>query len=238
MRSTKHPRRPAIGAAVLAISALVNGCAHPFEVISPSSNHGPPPTLSYATDISLMGPQDYLRGPYMGCIADALSAVGGVSILPADRAEVLVRVEPEPRYSGSAQNFFITFPGFLVNLPWWIGYSYTIDVSTNIVVSHYGRSRQRLVHHSFDVRHACSSRVTVAAMGWVSLIFEPLFVVPLVGGFFHLYADEEDVLAEIRYGLRDAYGVEIARQVVELLEELTQPRLREPPLSPNGLADG
>ena len=92
----------------------------------------------------------------IGIPKESLSGETRVAVLPADRAEVVVRIQPEPSYSGNLQNFFVTFPGFLVNLPWAIGYAHTIDVATDIAVIHYGRSRHRLVHHSLDVRHACS----------------------------------------------------------------------------------
>ena len=238
MRSTVNPRRHLVGTLIIVLAAQVSGCAHPFEVTTSLAHRGPLPALSYQADISLMGPQDYARGPYLGCVADALTNVRGLTVLPADRAEVVVRIQPEPSYSGNMQNFFITFPGFLVNLPWAIGYAHTIDVATDIAVIHYGRSRHRLVHHSLDVRHACATRVTVAEMGWGAVVFAPMVLVLFFGGIFHLFADEEDLLPELRYGLRDSYGVDVARHVVELLEELRQPQVAEPPPSPDGLTDG
>ena len=109
--------------------------------------------------------------------------------------DVIATFDARSQYTGSAWNFLISWPGFVLWTPAWHGYKYNVvhDVTVNLADARTGELIKTVeIPMDLDIRHAAMKRTWVAESGWWLFPFYP--VVSFVGAFFHIGYDNDVTL--------------------------------------------
>lgn len=204
---------------ILALLAALMGCTHTMELKNlPPSPYADRPAADppVAVGVVDMG-GDKHSSIYARVLAGALRTQPGVErvVFPYrgdDSVDVLARLSVRPRYRGSAANFFITFPGFVVLTPWWHGYIYRANPRTEVqLVASTGEIVEVVSwEHEYTFHQSDGGRT------WVQLSLLEYGVLALIAAPFHV-AYDTDQTREFLFQVEDDYGHQVASRVAAAL---------------------
>lgn len=204
------------------ILTLASGCAHPLVVKNMDAYRvsgttaqttkksiGVVPTSgSYYDQVILNGVADSLRRYSIEVVMPY--AKGGER-----KVDVVANVDLHSQYYGSGINFLIDWPGFLIWMPAWHGYVYSIKHNFSVRLED-GKSDATLdtfnIPVDLNIRHAAMNRTWLAESGWWLLYSVPA----LIGGIVHTEYDPNVTpleAKEVAAPLGDYVAQEIIRRI-------------------------
>lgn len=160
-------------------------------------------------------------------VAQALSTRGGyrVRYMAAGntKADVRLRVNIEESYKGRVSNFFISFPGYLIFTPAWLGYGYYVNYDVTCELEN-ARTHERI--GVVKVPITMSFRYTDGGRGWANVVIWPLAPFSFFNGLYGITYDNDitDMLDQTAYRTLGEYIAEklIARINVEPVAQQMQ----------------
>jgi hypothetical protein len=234
---------------VIAVSCLgimmVSGCAHPLTIRNLSSYRSPPVTtlqkpvtIGLVTDSTGVEERALLFG-----IANALGNYSAQVVLPYQLTsqkpvDVIAYVGIEAAHHGSARNFLVSFPGFVVFAPAWNGYIYEVKYTTTCTLSQ-GGSKETIDQFQLpivlDIRHAGLNRTWTTGVDYLG----GFGAASLVGGIFFTAYDDTltPLLSET---IENPIGKYVAAEIVKRLNAhggVTQLQLRSGASEKAGVGD-
>jgi hypothetical protein len=190
-----HPVRPqsstrwSLGGLTLLLAALVlaGGCSHDMEVTN-LDEYKTSPVEGQKFGLAIVpfkGDGD--QQVYYKAVVAGLRRHPQIGQLATDwtpeRKDVrftprrIIKLDIQPAYSGSGQNFLTTFPGFIVFACAWHGYDYNADIKTEVtllgpdgepipVAEGQKDPNCRVVATNFKMRHCDFERGFWSGTGW------------------------------------------------------------------------
>lgn len=197
---------------------LAAGCAHTMHVdnlgeyeVAPVAPAAPPRTVGLAS-ANLADPDT--RGLVDG-VADALRREPSFDrvLYPlgdgdAHLVDVALDVSVSVAYAGSASNFLVSWPGYLVFAPAIWGYGYEAAIDTRIAMRSHDGARELRIPMHFRFRQAELDRT------WIEIGWLEAGIIPLVGGIFFTRYDT-DLTPEFVARVALTYGAFVARRIAE-----------------------
>ena len=215
-----------LGLLMLTSLVTVSGCKHSLNVknIDDYSYFISTP-LQKNVSIGLM---TETKDVYCDVLADSISNSLGryfpdIHILnglsgPKD-VDVIADISITPNYKGSAWNFLINFPGFIVLAPVWNGYIYKVNYNVDVeLISSVNLKRidSFEIPVELDIRHADINRTWTNGM-WVL----DYGLTAFVGGLFYVNYDES-VSPLLAYDLKSSIGYYVAQKIVDRVNQFNK----------------
>lgn len=134
--------------------------------------------------------------------------------------DYIYKLQRKVRYRSSGENFFITFPGFLVFAPAVFGYKYYIDIAT--VATLMDKDGEVLstsvIKTPYEIRYTSYERGSAVTMiGWlVPLIISPLNIITGM-----VYSSTCDLRARDEFydAIKDSYSSTIASHLLRQIQQ-------------------
>ncbi len=168
----------------IALTLVGMGCTHDLEVrnlrqYKVAYHQGLPKALAIGVDYK---GDDEECGRLVAAVADALYKYNASSQYPYvpsayRQVDVIAEVKVAPDYSGSAWNYFITFPGCLIFAPAWNGMVYSVDYVFTVSLFNggdHGQIGELQIPVRLNLRHADGGRTWTTAMWIPGIALTPL----------------------------------------------------------------
>jgi len=204
---------------LLILLLVASGCSHPLEVRNINQYKASRQSFAKELIVGVTTPNTVNDGKVLvdGTVQH-LGFYSGKVIYPAmpDRpCDVLCRVTVSPRHKGSAGNFLVNFPGFLVWAPAWHGYIYKpgYDIDVDLTTPQGEPLDSFSLPIDLDVRHADLDR------SWTELSWLEVGVIALVGGVVFTQYDD-DVTALVEADTKRHLGGYIAQEIMARIAHL------------------
>ena len=126
-----------------------------------------------------------------------------------------IHLNNDVSYGATGQNFFITFPGFIIFTHAWLGYKYTADIKTTSVLMdpEGGRLSEAVIHAPYEFRFTSFPRGAAASLvGWLVPGYGLFAVIP--GGIFASNYDER-ATPELIQMITPSYSSFVADKVID-----------------------
>lgn len=149
--------------------------------------------------------------------ADSIIFADNNPSLQPGSVDYWVKMSFQPSYDGSAWNFFINWPGFLIWTPAWNGYIYKVNYLADVTITEAKTNRvieTLSIPFKFDVRHADIGR-TWTEVGWLEVS-----IIPFISGFIFTQYDD-DVSPLVPPATKDVVADNIAQQVIAKINKFS-----------------
>lgn len=156
-------------------------------------------------------------------VARALAVQAGIqadynvqhNLRNATEYDAAVQISLKSDYSGSGENFFVSFPGFVFFAPAWLGYKYharyeiTIDMSR---VAGQPLTRVKTIPLHLEIRHSEFDRTWGAGCGWILIGV----IAPFLNGVYCISYDT-DITEAIHAATFPRIAAYVAAEIVNCL---------------------
>jgi hypothetical protein len=206
--------------------ALMAGCSHQLEVKNLSSYRNMQlHSLGRSTSVGMVPSTDDIHSQQlMKGIATGLARHSAQVSLPylqenSKKVDVIANISIRPTYKGSAANFFINFPGFLVWAPAWHGYNYKVKYHMEVLLLD-GRDKSKIDSFTLpielDVRHADIDRT------WTEISWLEVGAIAFVGGLAFTQYDS-GVTPLLVSAIETPIGDYVANEMVSRVRQRSRP---------------
>jgi hypothetical protein len=177
---------------VLAV-AILSACTHTLELTSKPSDMTIERTPQNPVRLGLNATDDQL----LNAVINEIGVHSRVADIKKDYhagdagVDYEILLKKDVTYNATGQNFFITFPGFIIFTHAWLGYKYTVDIETTSVLMDPNGSRlnEAVIQTPYEFRFTSFPRGAAASLvGFFTPGFGILAVIP--GGIFAANYDE------------------------------------------------
>ena len=214
MRRTQFRTAGMLGFVFMAI--LFSGCSHPLTIKNLKDYYNPGMTsLEKKLAIGIVSSTgDIHCDNLVKGVGEALARSSADVLLPYNtsssrKVDVIANITVQPEYEGSAWNFLVNFPGFLVFAPAWNGYVYSVNYNVAVQMKTYEGEELGGFNLpiNLNVRHAAMNRT------WTEISWFEVGAIALVGGIIFTQYDD-NVSPLVAEKVRGPIGDYIAQEMV------------------------
>lgn len=206
----------------LLVASLTLGCTYALKVTNEGDYYSEPIRLRQQVKVGIFETNDDLLNSVVNKlqkdhnVAEIRSIENINSALDMDYVQ---KLERKARYRSSGQNFFITFPGYLVFAHAWAGYKYYIDIATkSTLMDNSGEIlRTTTFKTPYEIRYTSFPRgATTAIVGWAIPLLGILNIFPAIG-----FAKAYDTRAtdEFYEQIEDSYSTFVAGKIIQQIKQ-------------------
>jgi hypothetical protein len=145
------------------------------------------------------------------------------------KPDYVCQLSRETKFKAAGQNFFITFPGFIIFTHALAGYKYTADITTHSTITDLSSNQvsQAAIHTPIEFRHCSFARGAAAGcFGWLLPGYGAAAIIP--GAIFASSYDKR-ATTEFMEKAEQTYASYVSSRV---LEQLSQAQSIEPLKTP------
>lgn len=209
---------------VLFVFLLLSGCSHQLEIKNLQSYQNTqmvalqkPISIGLIQSIEDIDTQLLVKG-----IGTALGGYSANVLLPyhpssEKKTDYVANIEITPEYNGSAWNFLINWPGFLIWTPAWNGYVYDVNYNVRIALTRTADNKHIdswSIPINLDIRHAELDRT------WTEISWLEVSIIAFVGGFFVTQYDA-DITPLVVEKIERPIGDYIAQEIVQRINNFS-----------------
>lgn len=201
---------------ILIFSLIVN-CSHNLHIHNVEDYYSPTPSLNKKYSIGIVNStRNKLQEKHLEDIVAAFRASGNFDVTyPATKAsgkkfDYVIDISPNASYDGKGTNFLVSFPGFLIFMPYWNGYGYTANIDTKVQMNDSSNKDLGFKNHRVEYRmnHSEFDRTWTMGTDWL-LTFG---VLSFIGGFVYMGFDS-DIENEVFRNYSPAYAKYIVNKI-------------------------
>ena len=205
----------------LLATGVMAGCTHQLEIKNLGAySSRPHESLARPAAIGIRpGGNGYeAEKGILDGVAGAMPRNGAIPIYPfrADtgrQVDVIADIAVKAEYAGSAWNFLINFPGFLIWTPAWHGYVYKADYVVDITLT---RSRDNGLIEQFRLPVHLNLRQAESDRTWIEVSWLDVGVTALISGVVFTQYDT-DVTEPLQKAIQAPLGEYIADKIAARL---------------------
>lgn len=199
------------------LASLIIGCSYPLEITNrPPTSSVMKPTK--AVKIGILPSEDPLINAAIEEISlnsAVASAKKGYQIGSGVDVDYVSGLSQNMKFTASGQNFWITFPGFILFTHSWLGYKYYIDIDTQSkILDPSGKVlNEASIVTPYEIRYTSFARGSAAALvGWIVPGFGLFDIIP--GAMFASDYDQR-ATPEFIEKVKPSYKAFVANKVLE-----------------------
>jgi hypothetical protein len=135
------------------------------------------------------------------------------------KPDYVCQLSRETKFKAAGQNFFITFPGFIIFTHALAGYKYTADITTHSTVTDLNSNQvsQAAIHTPIEFRHCSFARGAAAGcFGWLLTGYGAAAIIP--GAIFASSYDKR-ATTEFMEKAEQTYAGYVSSRVLEQLSQ-------------------
>ena len=216
--------------ACVALLAFLTACTHTLELTSEPSRDLPWQPVDEPVRLVIPDSNDpmvdgIVREMLMDSRVDRIGRPGRLDVADPD---YIVDVRTETEFDADDQNFWITFPGFLLWTHAWMGYKYHANVQTTSEVRDpEGKTLSKIVIETpYEMRYTSFPRGASASLvGWLTPGFGVLAVIP--GGMFASDYDDRGT-GDFEAAANPSYSAVVASRILQQIAELQPATAAQP----------
>jgi hypothetical protein len=147
------------------------------------------------------------------------------------KPDYVCQLSRETKFKAAGQNFFITFPGFIIFTHALAGYKYTADITTHSTITDLGSNQvsQAAIHTPIEFRHCSFARGAAAGcFGWLLPGYGAAAIIP--GAIFASSYDKR-ATTEFMEKAEQTYAGYVSSRVLEQLSHAQSTELKSPAAS-------
>jgi hypothetical protein len=208
--------------AVLLVVSLTLGCTYALKVTNEGDFEPDTTTLMQQVKLGVLPTKDDLLSSVVNKLQmDPNISEVKVNYKPGSSVEVdyAQKLERKAKYRADGQNFFITFPGFILFVHAWAGYKYYVDIATkSSLLDKDGKIlKNSTFKTTYEIRYTSFARgATTSLCGWCL----PLYgAVDIIAGAFFAGTFDQRGTDEFYDKIKDSYGSYIASRIVEQIKK-------------------
>jgi len=217
------------GLLVLAVAMFLAACTHDMRIVNrqefeASARAERSLTLAVETDAVAEDTEKLVDAVKEALAAhSSVQRVAFIKEAPPDfTPDFVVMVRPATDYEGSAWNYPITFPGFLVFVHAWNGFVYKADVKTEVAIRTPGAEQpfaSDTIATRWNLRHCDFERGVWTSSGWYTPFYGALSI--FIGFFMVPY--DEDATPYFLSEVKEPYGRFVAAKIIEMAAKAPPP---------------
>ncbi len=221
-----HSRNPVIVkklTSLLLVACLAAGCTHSLKITNTKKLTAPnvrpqrPVKVGFSTVVN----DRLLSAAIKHAKANQAIADAREDFKPGGdfRPDYVVDLSRDTKFKASGQNFFITFPGFIIFTHAIVGYKYTAEITTHSTLR--GTDGQTISQNDiatpFDFRHCSFARGAAAGCcGWLVPGYGAAAIIP--GAIFAASYDKR-ATSEFIEKVEQPYGSYVSGKILEQLSQ-------------------
>jgi hypothetical protein len=127
-------------------------------------------------------------------------------------------------YRASGQNFWITFPGFILFTHAWLGYKYFVDITTQSkLMDPAGKELDTTsIMTPYELRHCSFARGAASSLiGWITPGWGLLDIIP---GFIFMSSYDKRATPEFIEAAKPSYATFVSSKIIEQVAKVQQGR--------------
>jgi len=201
----------------LLVISLTLGCTYALKVTNEGDFEPETTTLMQQVKLGVLPTKDDLLSSVINKLQmDPNIAEIKINYKPGSGVEVdyAQKLERKAKYRADGQNFFITFPGFILFAHAWAGYKYYVDIATkSTLLDKEGKILKNATFNTpYEIRYTSFARgATTSLCGW----FTPLYgAVDIIAGAFYAGTFDQRGTDEFYDKIKDSYSSYIASKIV------------------------
>jgi len=210
-------QRGILAIVLVLVSAALIGCSHQLTLTNENDYYFSTPYFDDCIVVGIASPSSGLSEVFLNEVVDNMRIMGDIKVIypymysKNNPVDYLKDFNVSTSYKGDGNNFFVSFPGFLILAPWWHGYTYGMDINTKVTITDY-EANEPILSDSYQTSYKCVhsqfDRTWTQGVDWLLTIG----ACSLIGGIYFTTYDE-DITNEFSRSVSQPYGKYISRKI-------------------------